>query len=238
MANPFHRKVLQYITVTQPDIPEAFKEAGMMVHGSGPQVVDKNNLRMQCDSEITEITRLMIRYRIHPDKQDSIRISVHRIIWFLLAVLTDFPIYGQSFRERLQPIPVESRFRMDGYWGWGGSAIRVGPEYHLFASRWPKKSKFPDDYVNESKNIRAVSRSPMGPYTFQEVVIGERDSTYWNLNMAHNPTIHKIGDTLHCVRRERAQLLIRNNRITYLFNGVYDGRDSWCQPQQPKCISG
>lgn len=335
----------------------------------------------------------MIRCRIYRDKQGSIKINVSRITWLLLAVLTGFPVCGQSFRERLQPIPDGSGFRMDGYWVWGGSAIRVGPEYHLFASRWPKKSKFPDDYFTESEIVRAVSRSPMGPYIFQEVVIGERDSAYWDSNMAHNPTIHKIGDeyvlfyigsdfttlrpgsnrllrrvgyatarkiegpwtrcdrplindesnnpaiwlnqgqqvrlvyrdenlvvkiadsesykgpylvknenvwpcarledfylfrtggkyhiicednegsvtghlrwgahlvssdgisqwhralpaiaydhaialqngdTLHCVRRERPQLLIRNNRITYLFNGVYDGKDSWCQPQQLK----
>jgi len=34
MDNPFHRKMLQDKTVAQPEIPEAFKEAGMMVHGS------------------------------------------------------------------------------------------------------------------------------------------------------------------------------------------------------------
>jgi hypothetical protein len=34
----------------------------------------------------------------------------------------------------------------------------------------------------------------VGPYHFEEVVIGERDSMYWDSNMAHNPTVQKIGD--------------------------------------------
>ncbi|HSH20806.1 MAG TPA: hypothetical protein VLA03_10150, partial [Draconibacterium sp.] len=44
---------------------------------------------------------------------------------------------------------------------------------------------------------------------------------------------------LHCVRRERPQLLIENQNITYLITGVYDGENSWCQPvklKQPICV--
>jgi len=100
----------------------------------------------------------------------------------------------RSLMDRLQPIPHESGFRMDGYWVWGGSVIKVGSTYHMFASRWPQKNKFPDDYFVESEIVRATSESPLGPYTFQEVIIGERDSSFWDSNMAHNPTIHKIGN--------------------------------------------
>lgn len=99
----------------------------------------------------------------------------------------------EPFREHLQPVPPDSGFKMDGYWVWGGSGIKVGATYHLFASRWPKKNKFPDDYFEESEIVRASSDNPLGPYVFQEVVIGERDSSFWDSNMAHNPTIHKIG---------------------------------------------
>ena len=99
-----------------------------------------------------------------------------------------------SFYERLSPVPKESGFKMKGYWVWGGSLIKVDNKYHLFASRWPKKNKFPDDYFKESEIVRATSDSPTGPFEFQEVVIGERDSTFWDSNMAHNPTIHKIGN--------------------------------------------
>jgi hypothetical protein len=335
----------------------------------------------------------MSRFESKLNTPDRIHDWILRMIGVLLAVFLGFESYAQSFRGRLQPVAEKSGFRMEGYWVWGGSAIRVGSEYHLFVSRWSKKSKFPDDYFTESEIVRATSRSPMGPYVFQKVVIGERDSSFWDSNMAHNPTIHKIGndyvlfyigsdfttlrpgsnrllrrvgyataksiegpwircdhplissesnnpavwigpgqsvkliyrdenlvvkiaeasdykgpyilknnnvwpsarledfylfrtggeyhllcednegsitghvrwgahlvspdgisrwqpatpsvaydhalviqsgDTLHCVRRERPQLLIQNNRITHLFNGVYDGRDSWCQPQELK----
>ena len=98
------------------------------------------------------------------------------------------------FIERLQPVPHASGFKMDGYWIWGGSVLEVNSTYHLFVSRWPKYDKFPQDYRHHSEIVRATSNNPLGPYTFQEVVIGERDSLYWDSNMAHNPTIHKIAD--------------------------------------------
>jgi hypothetical protein len=93
-----------------------------------------------------------------------------------------------------EPVPEESGFRMDGYWIWCGSVIRVDSIYHMFASRWVKDKMFPENYRQNSEIVRAVSGSPLGPYTFQEVVIGERDSSFWDSNMSHNPTIHKIGD--------------------------------------------
>jgi len=102
--------------------------------------------------------------------------------------------YQLTFKERIQPVPKESGFKMDGYWIWGGSMIKDGDTYHLFCSRWPKGNDFPKDYLTMSEIVRATSRSPLGPFEFQEVVIGERDSAYWDSNMAHNPTIHKIGD--------------------------------------------
>jgi hypothetical protein len=56
----------------------------------------------------------------------------------------------------------------------------------------------------------------------------------WNINdkvVAYDHDIILMNDSvLHCVRRERPQLLIINKKIKYLYNGVYDGRDSWCQP--------
>jgi hypothetical protein len=83
---------------------------------------------------------------------------------------------------------------MDNYWVWGGSMIKVDSKYHLFASRWRKDNQFPDNYRNNSEIVRAVADNPLGPFEFAEVVIGERDSIYWDSNMAHNPTIHRIGN--------------------------------------------
>lgn len=90
--------------------------------------------------------------------------------------------------------PVESGFKMEGYWVWCGSIIKADSVYHLFASRWPKSGPFPEGYRIGSEIVRATSGSPYGPFKFEEVVIGERDSSFWDSNMAHNPTIHKIGE--------------------------------------------
>lgn len=99
-----------------------------------------------------------------------------------------------SFRDRLQPAPVGSGFRQEGYFVWCGSAIKVGSTYHLFAARWPKETAFPNGYRTHSEIVRATAAHPLGPYTFQEVVIGRREPRFWDSNMAHNPTIHRIGD--------------------------------------------
>ena len=72
--------------------------------------------------------------------------------------------------------------------------IKVGTTYHLFASRWIKNGAFPTGYMQNSEIVRATSDSPDGTFKFEEVVIGERESGFWDSNMAHNPTIHKIGE--------------------------------------------
>ena len=114
------------------------------------------------------------------------------IIFFVL--ITGRSALCQDISNNFEPVPKESGFRMDGYWVWCGSVIKVDTLYHMFASRWPKDHMFPEDYRQNSEIVRATSLSPLGPYIFQEVVIGERDSSFWDSNMAHNPTIHKIGD--------------------------------------------
>jgi hypothetical protein len=56
-----------------------------------------------------------------------------------------------------------------------------------------------------------------------------------NQAVAYNHSIQLTdGNTLHCVRRERPQLFIQNNQITHLLTGVYDGKNSWCQPVELK----
>ena len=99
-----------------------------------------------------------------------------------------------DFKDRLQPVPENSGFRMDDYFVWCGSVIEVDGLFHMFASRWPKQTGFPEGYRRYSEIVRATADHPEGPYTFQEIIIGKRDSVYWDACMAHNPTVHKIDN--------------------------------------------
>ena len=128
------------------------------------------------------------------NKQAISKMKNRYIIFLLVFIAVVGCKESKTIHERLQPVAKESGFRMDGYWVWGGSVIKVDSIYHMFASRWPKMRDFPYDYFEYSEIVRATSKSLEGPYEFQEVVIGERDSFYWDSNMSHNPTIHKIGN--------------------------------------------
>lgn len=107
----------------------------------------------------------------------------------------------KSILDRLQPIPVDSGFKQDGYFVWCGSMIRVGDQYHLFTSRWPKGTGDPDDlvgildgYRDHSEIIRATADNPMGPFKFEEVVLPGRGGDYWDGKSTHGPKIVKIKD--------------------------------------------
>ncbi len=114
------------------------------------------------------------------------------LIILLLSVLKNLPAQDISFDY--EKTPLNSGFKMEGYWVWGGTLIKVDSVYHMFASRWPKISEFPDGYRNYSEIVHATADNALGPFQFEKVVIGERDSSFWDSNMAHNPTIYKIGD--------------------------------------------
>lgn len=101
-----------------------------------------------------------------------------------------------AFKDRLLPAPVGGGFAMDDYWVWCGSVIRGEDAlYHMFASRWPHRLAFTPHWLTNSEVVRATSKTPEGPYAFQEVVLPARGREYWDGRMTHNPTIHKSGST-------------------------------------------
>ena len=134
----------------------------------------------------------------------------HLLITLMVLVLSRTAT-GQDITFDFVKVPRESGFKMDDYFIWCGSIIKVDTVYHLFASRWKKSGSFPEGYRQNSEIVRATSKSPVGPFRFEEIVIGERDSSFWDSNMAHNPTIHKIGD-------EYVLFYIGSDFTTYLNN--------------------
>ena len=119
------------------------------------------------------------------------------VLAIVIGILTRAPA-GQadevSLRERLQPVAHGTGLRMDGYFVWCGSVIKVGETYHMFASRWPAETNFPDGYRTHSEIVRATAERPEGPYAFQEVVVGKRPGA-WDGGMVHNPAIYHVGST-------------------------------------------
>jgi len=155
---------------------------------------------------------------------------------FLVLIISKIGL-GQSIVFDFEKVPKESGFKMDGYWIWGGSMIKVGSTYHLFASRWKKTGPFPEGYRLNSEIVRATSKSPLGPFLFEEVIIGERDRSFWDSNMAHNPTLHRIGDEFvlfyigsdFTTYSENSKSLIR--RIGYASSQSISG--PWKRSDQP-----
>jgi hypothetical protein len=110
---------------------------------------------------------------------------------------------GRPIIDRLRPIPRNSGFRQDGFFVWCGSLIRVGKQYHLFASRWPEGTGNPnnlvgilDGYRKHSEIVRAVADNPMGPYKFQEVVLSGRGGNFWDGQSCHCPKIVRVNNKL------------------------------------------
>lgn len=101
-----------------------------------------------------------------------------------------------TFIDRIMPAPVDAGFALRDFWVWGGSVVRgEDGQYHMFASRWPRRFPFFEGYLVASEIVRATSDRPIGPYTFREVVMPSRGEEHWDGRMTHNPTIHRFGDT-------------------------------------------
>jgi hypothetical protein len=138
-------------------------------------------------------------------------------------------IHDDALRGRLQPVSRHSGFRMDGYFVWCASAIRVGPTYHLFAARWPVATGFPDGY--RQHNVGRVT----GHVRWGARLVSPDGVRDWRVfepePSAYDHTIPWAeGGAFAATRRERPWLLVENGRATGLFTGVYDGTSAWNQP--------
>lgn len=98
---------------------------------------------------------------------------------------------GDPLTKALQPVPETAIFKMDGWYLWDPSVIKVGDTWNLFASRWPAAEKMKGWF--HSHVIRATSKSLFGPYEFQEVVLHPSGHP-WAKQAVHNPKVIKSGN--------------------------------------------
>lgn len=98
---------------------------------------------------------------------------------------------SNPLKEAVQPVPESAIFKMEGYYLWDPSVLKVGNTYHLFCSRWPADQKM--DGWKKSQIIRASSKTLFGPYKFQEVVL-DPSKHPWAIQGTHNPKITKVGN--------------------------------------------
>ena len=99
-----------------------------------------------------------------------------------------------NFSQLIQPAKMYSTLTEEGYYVWGGSAVKGEDElYHLYYARWKKEFHF-NGWVTHSEIAHAVSNKPGGPFKFKDVALPSRGAEYWDGLCTHNPHIKKFGD--------------------------------------------
>jgi len=126
----------------------------------------------------------------------KLRLKIFSII-FSLAVLIPTEILSaqnppfESMKNFIKPAKKGGGFKMDDYFLWCPSVIKVDDTYHMFCSAWPAQYGL-SGWTEHSMCIRATSKSLFGPYTFQEVVLEKREG-HWDNERVHNVKILKSG---------------------------------------------
>ena len=115
-----------------------------------------------------------------------------------------------------------SGFHQEDYFVWGGSILKVDGVFHLFASRWPRSTGFPEGYRAHSEIVRATAPTPEGPYTFQEIVLDGRGGRWWDGAMCHNPKIVKAG-TSYVLYYIGSRLGSALRKVGYAWSSTIDG---------------
>lgn len=118
------------------------------------------------------------------------------ILYFLLLFFIHCASNAQKINvspinAALKAVPTSATFKMDGYYLWDPSVIKVGEKYHLFCSRWPAETNM--EGWKKSQVIRAESDSLFGPYKFLEVVL-QPENHPWATQGIHNPKIIQLKE--------------------------------------------
>ena len=98
----------------------------------------------------------------------------------------------QSLILQPQAVPVGGGYNETDSWIWCGSCVQGRDGlYHLFASRWTKKTPFACNWFTNASIVRAVAERPEGPYHFVEDVLPQRGGDFWDGGTTRNPTVHQ-----------------------------------------------
>lgn len=83
-----------------------------------------------------------------------------------------------------------------GYTIWGTSPIQDEKgQTHLFVARWSAEYKVDPGWRSHSEIAHYVGPSPEGPFRFSDLALTGSGKNTWDKYGAHNPTIHKVGDS-------------------------------------------
>lgn len=96
---------------------------------------------------------------------------------------------SSDFLIEFGKVSYTSVFESDTMSIWGGSLVK-GEDglYHMYYSRWPKNLGWA--WVTHSEVAHAISKSPFGPFKFQDVALPVRGAEYWDGLCTHNPTVY------------------------------------------------
>ena len=98
----------------------------------------------------------------------------------------------KDFSKLIQPVPKTSVLAENGYYVWGGSAVKGKDNlYHIFYARWKKEYYF-SGWVTHSEIAHGVSKKPEGPYAFKDIALPARGAEYWDGLCTHNPTVKEF----------------------------------------------
>ena len=93
--------------------------------------------------------------------------NFYSLLLLTFAMLLGNQAQSQPVSFEYDKTPPESGFRIEGYWVWCGSVIRVDSVYHLFASRWPKTGPFPEGYKIQFGDRPCHFEVAAGPLSFR-----------------------------------------------------------------------
>ena len=119
-----------------------------------------------------------------------------RYLFIFLIGLSTICSAQNSIISNLKKAPVNGGLEMKDYWVWGSSVIKGDDgSYHMYASRWPEMLPFHPGWMVGSEIVHATSKTPEGPYKFEDVALGARSTQFWDGKSCHNPKIVKYKDT-------------------------------------------